>query len=43
MAVCERVTCEHMEVQYHIHNSLPPVPIMSQLNLRGLSQKYPAN
>jgi len=33
MAVCELVTCEHMEVQYHIHNSLPPVPIMSQLNL----------
>ena len=33
MAVCELVTCEHMEVQYHIHKSLPLVPILSQINL----------
>ena len=33
MAVCEIVTCERMEVQYHTHNSLPPVPILSQSNL----------
>jgi hypothetical protein len=33
VAVCELVTREHMDVQYHIHKSLPLVPILSQINL----------